>query len=80
MFCETIWKIEKAEPFDAYRNSGYRQVDLWWYKQEQPTPINVSLSSACSFILNVLAVFESQEQEQKLKLCYKYEQKRYSVS
>lgn len=60
-------EYKKAEPFDTYRDSGYRQVDLLHNKQEQPTPNDVSLLSACSRVMNVLAVFESQEQEQKLK-------------
>lgn len=29
---------KKAEPFDAYQNFGYRQVDLLRNKHKQPTP------------------------------------------
>lgn len=44
-----MYKNKKAEPFDAYQNPGYRQVDLLQNKHEQSTPIERELSTACSF-------------------------------
>ena len=45
--------IKGEEPFDAYQNFGYRQVDHLRNKHKQPTPYDVSLLSACSFSMNV---------------------------
>ena len=60
--------IKKAQLFDAYLNSGYRQVTNHQNKQEQPT-LYEREPSVCLFLWwRILAVFESKEQEQKLNI------------
>ena len=62
------WMYKKRrEPFCTYSEYGYRQVTFYKTSTNSPRLTDVSLQTTCSLVKNVLAVFYSEEQEQKLK-------------
>jgi len=56
-------KYKKAEPFNAYLNSGTAKQPYTTTSKEESTPIMRELSTACSCSIEVLAVQKDMLEE-----------------
>ena len=67
---------KKAEPFDTYRDSGYRQVTYTTTSTNSPCLSSVSILTACSHWMNVWRYSSHKNKSKSPNLISKYEQKR----
>jgi hypothetical protein len=67
---------KKAEPFDAYRDSGYRQATISETSTNSPRLNDVSFLTACSFTMNIWRYSSAKNKSKSSISISKYEQKR----